>query len=70
MVRGEGPGHSGTRAAHGDGDGAVTAGFDEELLGAVPKPGDVIDREVDGESEAQGKEYQDSRREVYKVEEL
>lgn len=36
--RGERPGDSGTRTAHGDGDGAVTAGLDEKLSGAVPKP--------------------------------
>lgn len=37
-LRGERPGDRGTRSAHGDGDGAVTAGLDEELSGAVPKP--------------------------------
>lgn len=36
--RGERPGDSGTRTAHGDGDGAVTARLDEKLSGAVPKP--------------------------------
>ena len=36
--RGEGPGNSGSRTAHGDGDGTVTAGLDEELSGAFPKP--------------------------------
>lgn len=36
--RGERPADSRTRTAHGDGDGAVTAGLDEELSGAVPKP--------------------------------
>lgn len=35
--RGEGPADGGTRGAHVDGDGAVTAGFDEKLTGAVTK---------------------------------
>lgn len=49
--RGKCPGDGGARTAHGDGDGAVTAGLDEKLSGAVPKPGDVIHREVDRERE-------------------
>lgn len=36
--RGERPSDSRTRSAHSDGDGAVTAGLDEELSRAVPKP--------------------------------
>lgn len=36
--RGKRPGDGRTWTAHGDGDGAVTAGLDEELSGAVPKP--------------------------------
>lgn len=51
--RGESPADSGTRTAHGNGDGAVTTGLDEELPGAVPKPWDVIDREVDRKTAAQ-----------------
>lgn len=52
--RGEGPGHSGARTAHGDGDGAVTARFDEELSGAVTKRRDVIYREAHREPAAHG----------------
>lgn len=36
--RSESPADGGTRTVHGDGDGAVTAGLDEELLGSVPEP--------------------------------
>ena len=50
--RGKCPGDGGAGTAHGDGDGAVTAGLDEKLSGAVPKPGDVIHREVDREPTA------------------
>lgn len=46
---GEHPGDGGTRVAHGDGDGAVTAGLDEELSGVVPEPCDVIHRKGDRE---------------------
>lgn len=51
--RGKCPGDGGARTAHGDGDGAVTAGLNEKLSGAVPKPGDVIHCEVDREPTAQ-----------------
>lgn len=57
----EGPGHSRTRIAHGDGDGAVTAGFDEELSGAVAKRCDVIHREVHREPAACGTKQNISR---------
>lgn len=36
--RGERPCDGGAGAAHGELDGAVTAGLDEELSGALPKP--------------------------------
>lgn len=51
---GERPGDGRTRLAHDDGDGAVTAGLDEELSGAVSKSGDVIHREASREPTAQG----------------
>lgn len=35
---GERPADGGTRSAHVDGDGAVTAGLDEKLPGAVTEP--------------------------------
>lgn len=37
-LRGECPADGRTRTARDDGDGAVTAGFNEELSRAVPKP--------------------------------
>lgn len=53
----EGPGHGRTTVAHGDGDGAVIAGFDEELSGAVAKRCDVIHREVHREPAACGTKH-------------
>lgn len=50
--RGESPGNSGTRADHGEAEGAVTAGLYEKFLGAVPKLTDVTDRKGDGETAA------------------
>ena len=44
---GERPGDRGTRTAHGDGDGAVTAGLDEEFPGTVAKLRNVVDAERD-----------------------
>lgn len=48
-LRSERPADGGTGTAHGDGDGAVTAGLDEELSGSVTKWGDVIHWDVDRE---------------------
>lgn len=50
---GKSPGDSGARRVHDDGDDAVTAGLDEKLSGAVPKPQDVIHREWDRQPAAQ-----------------
>lgn len=50
---GEGPGDGGARPAHADGDGAVAAGLDEELPGAVAERRDVVHREADGDAAAQ-----------------
>lgn len=59
--RGKCPGDGRARSAHGDRDGAVTAGLDEKLSGAVPKPRDVIHRKVDREPTARSMN-QDTRK--------
>lgn len=46
-LRRERPGDGGPGRVHHDGDGAVTAGLDEQLPAAVLQARDVIHREVD-----------------------
>jgi len=49
-LRGEDPADGGPAVAHGDAYQAVAARLDEELSGAVPEAGDVLDAEGDGQA--------------------
>lgn len=51
-LRGEDPADGRAAVAHGNRDGAVAAGLDEELPGTVPELSDVVQAERDGHAES------------------
>ena len=59
-VRGEHPADAGPSVPHGDADQTVAAALDEELSGAVPEVGDVVDAEGHGHAGERTRRGRDS----------